>query len=78
MGDIINTAVIKSKSLMDSSVKDAKEVIGDLGPTVDVLLYGNKTGLITPKLHKKGRKFISWGKYLVTKKGNPFNSSNCL
>ena len=58
MGDIITHAVVKSKSLVDQPMADAEEVLGDLGPTVQALLYINESGLANEELAEKGRRFI--------------------
>ena len=58
MGDIITHAVVESKSLVDQPMADAEEVLGDLGPTVQALLYINESGLANEELAEKGRRFI--------------------
>ncbi|KAK3720943.1 hypothetical protein RRG08_047509 [Elysia crispata] len=58
MGDIITHAVVQSKSLVDQPMADAEEVLGDLGPTVQALLYINESGLANEELAEKGRRFI--------------------
>lgn len=62
MGDIINHAVVNSKSLMEHGVQDAQEVIGNLGPVVHALRYANSSGLMTKKLQEKGKRFVRYGK----------------
>ncbi|CAL1534288.1 unnamed protein product [Lymnaea stagnalis] len=58
MGDILNHAVVKSKSLMDQPIQTAEEVLSDMGPTVHALNYINATGLMDADLRERGRRFV--------------------
>ncbi|KAH9514550.1 hypothetical protein Btru_025634 [Bulinus truncatus] len=75
MGDIITHGVVRYKSLIDQSLVNAEEVIGDLGPAVYALLYVTDIGLIDDELKKKGIRFLKHGitRLLKYRKGQAFS-----
>lgn len=65
MGDVINHAIVESRNLVDASLMDAEEVLGDLAPVVHALLYANSLGLTDNVLKEKGHRFVRHGRFLL-------------